>query len=255
MKTLLLAFGLTFGGIFTSFAQAQIIPLTIDPTQSSVEISIADTPSSSQLSGDVTLDLQAGNAQITGLNLVLDDALNYSLFGGFATAMTSASDVTISLVTPGAPGALAGIAFTQLANSITLGGDLDVIDGIGFAGGSQTFDLSGIAISPVDFNSVNVTQLGGLVTISNSVTITENFNLGAGDIPITIDITYVATGIVPPIVLLGDVNLDGVVNVFDIMPFIGILMTGGFQDEADCNISSNVNFLDIPAFIVIMNNP
>ena len=52
--------------------------------------------------------------------------------------------------------------------------------------------------------------------------------------------------------LLGDVNLDGVVNFLDISPFIAILTSGTFQAEADCNESGTVDFLDISPFIAIL---
>ena len=150
MITLLLAIGFAFGGILTTFAQAQVIPLTIDSTQSSVSITIADGVSSSQLSGDASLELQsfssqADTAQISDLNLVLDDGLSFNLFGGFVRDFALPGDVTtISLMSPGAAGSVTGNTFNQLANSLMLGGDLNVIDGFGFAGGDQTFDLSGV---------------------------------------------------------------------------------------------------------------
>ena len=56
-----------------------------------------------------------------------------------------------------------------------------------------------------------------------------------------------------PNVLLGDVNLDGVVNFLDISSFIGVLSAGGFQAEADCNEDGSVNFLDISVFISILS--
>jgi hypothetical protein len=54
-------------------------------------------------------------------------------------------------------------------------------------------------------------------------------------------------------VLLGDVNLDGVVNFLDIAPFIVVLSGGGYQAEADCDESGAVNFLDISPFIAILS--
>jgi hypothetical protein len=54
-------------------------------------------------------------------------------------------------------------------------------------------------------------------------------------------------------VLLGDVNLDGVVSFLDISSFIGILSGGGFQAEADCDENGVVSFLDIAAFIGILS--
>ena len=53
-------------------------------------------------------------------------------------------------------------------------------------------------------------------------------------------------------VLLGDVNLDGVVDFFDIAPFITLLSNGGTQAEADINQSGEINFLDVAPFIGLL---
>ena len=58
-----------------------------------------------------------------------------------------------------------------------------------------------------------------------------------------------------PPVLLGDVNLDKVVNFLDITPFISLLSMKEFLAEADINQSGEVNFLDISGFISILSNP
>ena len=54
--------------------------------------------------------------------------------------------------------------------------------------------------------------------------------------------------------LLGDVNKDGVVDFLDISPFISLLATGEFQDEADIDSSGTVDFLDISPFILLLSN-
>ena len=54
-------------------------------------------------------------------------------------------------------------------------------------------------------------------------------------------------------ILLGDVNLDGSVSFADISPFIALLSTGGFQDEADINGSDSVDFADISPFIGLLS--
>ena len=51
-----------------------------------------------------------------------------------------------------------------------------------------------------------------------------------------------------PGVLLGDVNLDGVVNLLDVRPFIEILTNNQFQVEADINQDGNVDLLDVQPF-------
>ena len=53
-------------------------------------------------------------------------------------------------------------------------------------------------------------------------------------------------------VLLGDVNLDGVVNLLDVDPFIDRLASGDFQAEGDCNEDGVVNLLDVDPFIAIL---
>ena len=54
--------------------------------------------------------------------------------------------------------------------------------------------------------------------------------------------------------LHGDVDMNGVVDFSDIAPFIGILQSGTFLEEADCNQDGVVTFADIPAFIGILQS-
>lgn len=54
-------------------------------------------------------------------------------------------------------------------------------------------------------------------------------------------------------VLLGDVNLDGLVNLLDIEPFVDLLSSGMLQAEADINQDGLVNLLDIEPFIAILS--
>jgi hypothetical protein len=65
------------------------------------------------------------------------------------------------------------------------------------------------------------------------------------------DCAYVALPVTT--VLLGDVNLDEVVDFADIPPFITLLQSGGFQAEGDIDLSGLVDFDDIPAFIQVLS--
>ena len=56
-------------------------------------------------------------------------------------------------------------------------------------------------------------------------------------------------------VLLGDVNMDGVVSFLDITPFISFISSGDFKAEADIDGNGAVNFLDITPFIAILTAP
>jgi len=53
-------------------------------------------------------------------------------------------------------------------------------------------------------------------------------------------------------VLLGDVNLDGAVNLLDVAPFINLVSSGSFQAEADINGDGSVDLLDIDPFIALI---
>lgn len=56
-----------------------------------------------------------------------------------------------------------------------------------------------------------------------------------------------------PSFLLGDVNQDGAVTFLDIAPFIALLSTQDFQDEADIDRNGVFNFLDIDPFITLLS--
>ena len=62
------------------------------------------------------------------------------------------------------------------------------------------------------------------------------------------------TAIHPTTGLLGDVNLDGFVDFFDIQPLIGLLINQTFQFEGDVNGDGSVDFLDIQPFINILSD-
>ena len=77
---------------------------------------------------------------------------------------------------------------------------------------------------------------------------TDNFNLTA-----TIDIGAIEFQGSVPSVLLGDVNLDGVVDLLDVSQFIDRIAQGDFQAEADTNQDNAVNLLDVASFIEILS--
>lgn len=51
---------------------------------------------------------------------------------------------------------------------------------------------------------------------------------------------------------LGDVNLDGMVTLADVSPFVAILTSGGFQCEADINEDGVVSLADVNPFVNIL---
>ena len=52
--------------------------------------------------------------------------------------------------------------------------------------------------------------------------------------------------------LLGDVNLDGVVDLLDVAPFVEVLTNSSFQKEADTNEDGIVSLLDVDPFVIIL---
>ena len=52
--------------------------------------------------------------------------------------------------------------------------------------------------------------------------------------------------------LPGDVNLDGDVNLLDVAPFVDLVSTGMFQQEADMNQDGFVNLLDVAPFVAAL---
>ncbi|MEM9410052.1 MAG: hypothetical protein AAGA30_02995 [Planctomycetota bacterium] len=53
-------------------------------------------------------------------------------------------------------------------------------------------------------------------------------------------------------VLLGDVNLDGDVNLLDVAPFVDRVMSGQYQVEANPNKDNFVNLLDVDLFVSLL---
>lgn len=53
-------------------------------------------------------------------------------------------------------------------------------------------------------------------------------------------------------IILGDVNLDGIVNLLDVSPFINLLTVGQFQAEADINGDGVVDLLDVAPFVELL---
>lgn len=71
----------------------------------------------------------------------------------------------------------------------------------------------------------------------------------AGVDAVSIDLVDCGTNVV-----LGDVNLDGVVDLLDVAPFVALLTNGVFQAEGDINSDGEVNLLDVTLFVELLSN-
>ena len=149
--------------------------------------------------------------------------------------------------------------------------------------GVSVFDTSNpssvqtLALIPLNTNPVNIDVVGDtLYVVGNSPTptlttidvsvlsspVVQTTVLPAGSNPLGVAATSTNVVIadsnlgilVESLLLIGDVNLDGVVDFFDIGPFIGVLSGGGgFSPEADIDQNGVVDFFDIQPFIDILS--
>ncbi|MEM9409607.1 MAG: G8 domain-containing protein [Planctomycetota bacterium] len=53
--------------------------------------------------------------------------------------------------------------------------------------------------------------------------------------------------------LLGDINLDGTVNLLDVAPFVTLVSSGTFQVEGDLNSDGVVSLLDVEPFVSVLS--
>ena len=81
--------------------------------------------------------------------------------------------------------------------------------------------------------------------------VSSGINFGVNNVGF--DIHVKAEAVPEPMGMLGDVDLNGVVNFLDIAPFIDLLSSQTFQFEADIDGNMVVNFFDIAPFIAILS--
>ena len=118
------------------------------------------------------------------------------------------------------------------------------VDGIGMRSLFDVLAEQGADLSNwTSLNNADAISADGRTIVGTGTNVLENNE------------AFVATlNLVPQPVLLGDVNVDGVVDFSDITPFILAQLSGVFQEQADCDLSGDITFDDIPPFIVILNS-
>jgi len=131
--------------------------------------------------------------------------------------------------------------------------NLDPGETFQFGSATNITDLSDLSLPDLTLGTITVEGTPGPFTLN---TFTFETPL---EIPAEEEIVVGQTGFDTDVLdegttLLGDVNLDGVVDFLDISPFITVLATGGFQEEADIDGNGAVDFLDISGFILILSS-
>jgi len=133
-----------------------------------------------------------------------------------------------------------------------------------YTGPIRYFDGSGMSSGGADGASLFLTQPGVDPTLGNIISTlayaagtqvagqTFQADANGGQPAFAVPTPGSVNGAAAP-VMLGDVNLDGVVDFLDIAPFIEVLSSNGFQAEADIDLNLTVDFLDITPFINLLS--
>jgi len=207
-----------------------------------IAITGGDVGSFFQVRGNSTLELSGGSLE------------GFGIIGGSASGVVTGGSFNLTDVS--GPLDISGGNFNTFrvfgGGSVNLLGTDFAIDGVPITG--LTLDQPFVVLDR------NVTLSGTLSdgsTFSNlldPVTSGLNFDPEFGEIlpGVASSSATVTVTLVEPNVLLGDCNLDGVVDFSDIPPFIAILSAEDFLAQADCNEDEVVDFDDIPAFIAIL---
>ncbi|MCB9851994.1 MAG: hypothetical protein H6819_02775 [Phycisphaerales bacterium] len=263
-----------FGVGATAFGDA--IDFTVDQAQSNVMVTItldtpvgADTDSdTSSVTGMITGVVDSptapfGNFQITDMIVSTAESTALSFcFVPIGPACLAGVNVTsnvggmnVVMVTPGLPAPVVAGAFTQVGNDLQLLGDINVT-------------ATGLAVGQIpegpfviDSDPLQNDLPGTLTRIGDTFTLTIDLDatgmIDDPDTGVMIDFTMtgtiVATG-QAPVVLPGDLDCSGVVDLDDAPLLVeALLAPGSFSgcdiNRADVDENGATNSLDVAAFV------
>ncbi len=175
-----------------------------------------------------------------------DDDLDPAFAGtaGFQGSSTLFSVNSANAVTVLDSFSLDTLDFVQDANGVNTTPVLNLEFELTSSGG-YTFSLTGDTAG-----GVPVTSSGTFAGLPAAAAYANNQSEGP-DLALAIDSISI-TQTFGSTVLLGDCDLDGVVNFSDIPALVGILISGAYIEQADCNEDGVVDFSDIDPFIGIL---
>ena len=186
------------------------------------------------------MNISGGNV---GNNFVTAGVVNIS--GGTVGDSFTAESGSVVNISGGIIGdnfsAISGSEVNLFGSQFFLDGvELDLLPGQTFSISSRDELLSGVFANgdPFSFQLNTNSPFGG--------------NPLAGVSSVFFSPTATLTVTLDSSVLLGDVNLDGVVDFFDIQPFIDSAAQA-FQAEADIDGNGVVDFFDIAPFIALLS--
>ena len=217
------------------------------PSKTDLFLGFADLDNGDNPSGEASVTWTVSTAGQTDLNLSFDIAAMGNFEASDTLTFTASFD--------------GGAAETLVTSSFE-----DTPDGDMF---TYTLDDGSLAIAPFsdDMFINDPFVVDGQLVINELQTFT--FPITGTGSQLTLTLNYATNGSAEPVaidnvsvtsggggVLKGDVNMDGVVDFFDIQPFIDVLSGGGSQAEADVDCNGVVDFFDIQPFInVLAGNP
>ena len=209
------------------------------------------------------------NANQTGGVSVTSNAFNsgtfvpggsLASFNGFWTAENTfnipASATSVSLT-------FSGFFANDRGRLFLNGNEIGNVDHLGATGNGVFRMVENGSDDPFTFTNITngTINSGFLLGQANVLTIVVN-NTGEASISASTmtfktgsDATNAFVDATLQFTLAGDVNLDGVVDFFDIQPFINVLSAQAFQAEADIDGNGEVDFFDIQPFINILSGP
>ena len=138
----------------------------------------------------------------------------------------------------------------EITFSFNLPVEIQEIDFIDFDVGEQ-FQVGTQVIGSGDVTTTDVADLTRdpiIVPANTPITFSPIAATSGGPSSIGLQeiILHVKTDTEP---LLGDVNMDGSVDLLDVAPFVQLLTNGQFQIEADVNQDGEVDLLDVGPFV------
>ena len=195
-------------------------------------------------SGELQFKLFEGDLANTGG--VLDpggaDAEDTLIFGHYTQGQNGLLRVDIGGTEPGVNYDMVNVASTAF-----LGGALQITMPGGFTPNSEDAFVV-LAASSLIGSFDNVVNGQRIATTDGQGSMVVNYGPeSAFDEDQIVLSSYVTGG-----VLLGDVNVDGLVNLLDVQPFVNLLNSGNFQAEADTNEDGVVDLLDVDAFVALL---
>ncbi len=179
-----------------------------------------------------------------------------------AADFSNASVLGSEIFTLGSTGTFFILQTTQFSQTVNFTNPINIGDGIGtgimfrLSDSTGATELGLLSIGyrnngPSAAPSVGGTSFRNYRDGANNGSISSAFSFNSG---IGLSYTVHATAVDETEILLGDVNLDGEVDFFDISPFISLLSRDGFLEEADVDRDGDVDFFDISPFIVILSS-